>query len=182
MTQTATLNGVDTEALAQKAGALQHDPGLAEFNFRIRNHWINGGHNQSLCTDFHGVGEDIAHEHPFTLEADEPPVLLSTDKGANPVEHLLHALAGCLTSSLVYHAAARGIVLDEVESTVEGDIDVRGFMGLSDRVRKGYQNIHVSFKVKTDASPQQLRELANYSPVFDTLQHGTNVWLSIETK
>jgi uncharacterized OsmC-like protein len=99
------------------------------------------------------------------------------------VEYLLHSLAGCLTSTFVYHAAVRGIVLEEVESQLEGDIDVRGFLGLSNEVRRGYENIRVIFKVKTEETNiEKLKALSKLSPVFDVTANGTNVDVQIERK
>lgn len=90
------------------------------------------------------------------FDADEPPLLLGKDHAANPAEYVLHALVACLTTSLVYHAAARGIRIESVESTLEGDLDLQGFLGLSDQVRRGYKDIRVNFVVKSDAGPEQL--------------------------
>ncbi|MGD8334558.1 MAG: OsmC family protein, partial [Desulfobacterales bacterium] len=132
---------------------------------------------------FYGTNQEISHLKTFELDCDEPPVLAGEDLGANPVEHLLNALAGCLTSTLVYHAAIRGIKIDELESELEGDLDLRGFLGLSKDVRKGYQNIRVNFKVKTDAENlNRLKALSKLSPVFDVTSHGTNVDIKIESK
>ena len=176
------VNGVDVEALKEKAGVLKQQPELGKFTFKATNRWLGGGHSKTTVTEFHGEGKDIEHDQAFEMEADEPHVLLGGDEGANPVEHLLNALCTCLTGAMVYHAAVRGIKIDEVESTVEGDLDVRGFMGLSDDVRKGYQNIDVTFKVKSDASPEKLKECALFSPVHDVVANGTNVNLKIEKK
>lgn len=174
------VNGVDVDQLGETIRTIREHPELGKFGFRARNTWQRvGGYNRTTITDFHGVGEDIEHRQEFVLEADEPPVLLGEDRGANPVEHLLNALVTCLTTSLVYHAAARGIVIDELESTIEGDMDLRGFLGISDEVRKGYENIRVSFRVKSDASPRDLEECARFSPVFDVVTHGTPVDLEI---
>jgi len=141
------INGVDRSALSATISAIQADPGLAGFRFRISNEWLGGGLNRSTVTDFHGTRQDIPHQTPFVLMNDEPPVLLSGDKGPNPVENLLHALSGCLTTSLVYHAAARGIRLAGVRTGLEGDLDLRGFLGLSQEVRRGYQGVRVVFEI-----------------------------------
>jgi uncharacterized OsmC-like protein len=118
------------------------------------------------------------------LEADEPPVLLGKDTAANPVEHLLHALASCLTTSMVYHAAARGIQIEAVESSLEGDIDLHGFLELDKNVRNGYQGIRVNFKIKADVPDEQLQEIsqlgAGHSPVFDSLINGVPVSVTAE--
>ena len=177
------INGVNVEALGTTIKAIQGQADLAKFQFRATNKWINGGHNRSTIKEFYGAGqEDTTRTEPFVLEADEPPVLLGEDHGANPVEFVLHALASCLTTSLVYHAAAQGIIIDEVESQYEGDIDLRGFLGLSDTVRKGYQHISVQFKVKSDADAETLQELIKKSPVYDIVTNPVPVTISLEKK
>jgi uncharacterized OsmC-like protein len=113
------------------------------------------------------------------MAADEPPALLGRDTAANPVEYVLHALAGCMTTTMAYHAAARGIEIESIESHLEGDLDLRGFLGLSDAVRKGYQQIRVKFNVKTAADAGKLRELAQFSPVFDIVTNGVPVAVDI---
>jgi uncharacterized OsmC-like protein len=177
------LNGVNVGAVNELIGVLSEEQDLAKSKFRISNKWINGGHNRSTITDFYGGGKNISHKEPFILDADEPPILAGEDKGANPVEHLLNALAACMTTTMVYHAAARGIKLEEVESELEGDLDLRGFLAISDDVRSGYQNIRVKFKVKTDAeNVERLKALARLSPVFDVVSNGTRVDVQIERK
>ena len=118
------------------------------------------------------------------MDADEPPLLLGTGKRPNPVEYLLTALAACVTTSLVYHAAAKGIVLKSVESRLEGDIDVRGFLGISKDVRKGYQEIRMYFKIDADVPDEELQELVqlgpNYSPVFDSITNGVPVKVQLD--
>jgi uncharacterized OsmC-like protein len=175
------VNGIDIDTLMGTVDAIQSDPGLGACRFRARNTWLHGAHNRSTVTDFHGARQDIAHRQTFTMDADEPAILAGNDHGANPVEHLLHALASCLTTSMVAHAAVRGIRIEELESTLEGDIDLNGFLGLSASVPKGYTAIRASFRVK--AAPHDLsriRELAEFSPVYNTLIGGTPVALSVE--
>lgn len=174
------MNGVNVERLDQTIQAVQKDPGLAKSQFRAINRWVSGGHNRSTIQGFYAAGqEDTSRTRPFVLDADEPPVLLGQDKGANPVEFVLHALAACVTTSLAYHAAARGIRLESVESQLEGDIDLQGFLGLSDQVRRGYKEIRVKFSVKSDASPEQLEELTKFSPVYDIVSNPVPVSISI---
>jgi uncharacterized OsmC-like protein len=174
------VNGVNIEDVETLVGAVQADPGLANSRFRLTNKWISGGHNQSRITGFYSGGEDHAHLQEFVLDADEPPVLAGRDKGANPVEHLLNALVACLTTTLVYHAAVRGIQIRSLESEVEGDIDLRGFLGLSNDVRRGFQNIRVNFRIETDKENiETLKALSMLSPVFDTAKNGTNVGITI---
>ena len=178
-----SVNGVNVEQLGSTIKAIQDKPDLAKFKFRATNKWINGGHNQTTIKDFYGAGqEDTTRKSPFVFDADEPPVLLGEDKGANPVEYVLTALAACLTTSMVYHAAVHGIKIDEVESQYEGDLDLHGFLDLSRDVRKGYQNIRVNFKVKSDAPAEKLRELMKHSPVFDIVTNPVPVSISVDTK
>lgn len=177
------VNGVNMDALLDTVNALQANPELGESRFHIHNKWIRGGNNHTTVTDFFTAGEVFSHKQNFELEADEPPILGSEDKAANPVEHLLHALAACLTTSMVCHAAVRGIRIDELESELEGDLDARGFLGLSNKVRKGYQNIRIKFKVRTDEENlEKLKELTKFSPVFDVVSNGTSVDIQIERK
>lgn len=175
-------NGVNVTALFDNIAAIKQDNELAKFQFRADNRWIDGGHNRSAIQGFYGCrAEDTTRTRPFVLDADEPPILLGEDKGANPVEYVLHALAACVTTSMVYHAAARGIEIQAVESHLEGDLDARGFLGLSDEVRKGYHDIRMRMRVRSEASPATLRELAQYSPVYDIVSHSLPVELIIET-
>ena len=166
------INGVNVDQLFSTIDAIKENPGLAKFEFRANNRWINGGHNRTNVKDFYGAGrEDDSRKQTFVFDNDEPVVLLGEDNGANPVEFVLHALAGCLTTSLIYHAAAQGIKIDAVESKFEGDLDLRGFLGMSEDVRNGYENIRVTFKIKADAPEEKLKELCELaqkrSPVFD---------------
>ncbi|HEY6611492.1 MAG TPA: OsmC family protein [Pseudomonas sp.] len=180
--QARPVNGVDVGALFDTIAAVKQDPGLAEFQFRASNRWIDGGYNRSNIQAFHGCREeDSTRTQPFVLDADEPPVLLGQDRGANPVEYVLHALAACLTTTMVYHAAARGIEIRGVESKLQGDLDLRGFLGLDPNVRKGYRSVRVEMLVDSDASPAVLRELAQFSPVYDIVSHSLPVEVVVKT-
>jgi uncharacterized OsmC-like protein len=170
------VNGVDVDRLFGTIDAIRRQPELATFRFRATNRWIQGGHNRSAIKGFYGAGqEDASRPDAFRLDNDEPGVLLGTDRGANPVEQVLHALAGCLTTSLVYHAAARGIRLEEVESELEGSLDLHGFLGMSEEVRNGYENVRVLFRVKANATAAEIADLVRLaqarSPVFDIVSH-----------
>jgi uncharacterized OsmC-like protein len=176
------LNGVSVTGLFDTIKAVKADNELAKFQFRAMNKWIDGGHNRSTIQAFYGCrAEDESRAEPFVLDADEPPVLLGDDAGANPVEFILHGLAACLTTTMVYHAAARGIAIEAVDSALEGDLDLRGFLGISDEVRKGYQNIRVRMRVKSGAKPEMLRKLAQFSPVYDVVSNSVPVDVVIET-
>jgi len=178
------VNGVELNRLTDTIEAVKADPKVASFKFRILNRWIDGGQNRSEVQQFSAGGNEIQHKNGLILDADEPDVLLGTDRGANPVEHLLHALAACVTTSMVYHAAARGIAVEEVESSLEGDLDLRGFLGLAPSVRKGYQQIRLKLRIKADVTEQELRDLAalgpNFSPVFDSITKGVPISVSSE--
>jgi uncharacterized OsmC-like protein len=156
-------NGVDTATLFATRDAVKAAPEAARFQFRAHNEWVTGTHSASTIHDFFGVGEERAHERTFHFDADHPAVLVGRDNGPTPVEFVLHALASCLTAGLANVAAARGIRLTDVSSTVSGDIDLNGVLGLDPSVRNGYQNITVRFTVKGDASTEKLRELVEQS-------------------
>lgn len=179
-----TINGVAVDGLFATIEAVKATPSIAKFKFRIRNQWETGSRNCSTLATFSGANQDLSHPKPFTLEADEPAVLLGKDMAANPVEYLLHALASCMTTSMVYHAAARGTQIEQVESSFEGDIDLHGFLGLNPSVRKGYQGIHVLFKIQANVPDDQLQEIVQlgtkFSPVFDSLTKGVPVSVAAE--
>lgn len=159
-----TVNGVKVKKLFETIDMIKKNPDIAKFKFRATNKWVNGMHNRANVKDFYGAGkEDDTRKKPHIFDEDEPVVLLGEDAGANPVEYVLVALSGCLTTSLVAHAAAKGIRLDSVESKLEGDLDVRGFLGITEDVRRGYDNILVTFKIKSDATRE------HKTPVIVTL-------------
>ena len=173
-------NGVDTSVLFATLDAIKAQTDLARFQFRASNIWLGGAHNRTTIQHFYGAGqEDKSRAQAFTIDAGEPSVLCGTDTGPNPAEALLHALAACLTTSLVYVAAARGVRLTRVESQLEGDMDVQGALGLSDDYRNGFENVRVNFILEGDASPEKLQELVNRaqarSAVFDMVSHGVPV-------
>lgn len=179
-TMSGVINGVDVERLGQTVHAVQQNPSLGTSQFRAVNRWISGGHNRSTIKGFYGAGqEDTTRTKPFVLDADEPQVLLGKDQGANPVEFVLHALAACLTTSLVYHAAARGIQIESIESKLEGDLDLQGFLGLSEQVRRGYKQIRANFTIKSDATPEQLESLTKFSPVYDIVSNPVPISIQI---
>jgi uncharacterized OsmC-like protein len=160
--------------------AIKQQPDLARFQFRASNVWLGGAHNRSTIRPFYGAGqEDSSRTREFSIDAGEPAVLLGTDTGPNPAEALLHALAACLTTTLVYVASARGVKLTRVESVLEGDMDVRGALGLSDDYRNGFERIRVNFKIEGDAPSEKLQELVNRaqrrSAVFDMVTNGVPV-------
>ena len=168
-----TTNGVDVGELFSTIDAVKKSPVIAKFKFRADNQWFDGGYNETTIKDFYGIQKEHRHAATFTLGADEPPLLLGEGKGPNPVEHLLNALAACVTTTLIYNAAAKGIELRGVQSRLDGDLDLRGFLGLSKEVPVGFQKIRVSFKIDADISDQEKEELIElgkkYSPVYNTI-------------
>jgi uncharacterized OsmC-like protein len=171
---TTTLNGLDTQKIVETAGALKADPTLAKFEFRARNRWISGGENRSTIRDFYGAGaEDASRHEAFEFTNGEPPVLLGDNEGANPVEFLLHALAGCVTTTTVLHASARGIEIESLSTRLVGDLDIRGLLALGD-VPAGYQGIRIEMDIKAkNASDEELDDLLQvaqaHSPVCNTV-------------
>jgi uncharacterized OsmC-like protein len=180
-TSDGTINGIHMETLQGTVNAIEQEPDLGQCKFRARNKWLGGNRNSTTITGFYGARQEIAHQQVFELHADEPPILAGSDEGANPVEHLLNALAACVTTSMVAHAAVRGIHIEELESEIEGDIDLRGFLGLADDVPKGFTDIRIKFRVKADIdNMERLQRLTAYSPVFNTITQGANVDIKVE--
>ena len=170
----ATINGLDLEAANQTVAAIRSDPSLARFKFRARNAWIDGGENRSTIRDFFGAGrEDDSRKEDFVFTNGEPPILLGNNEGANPVEYLLHALAGCVTTTLVLFATMRGITITSLATELEGDLDVRGLLALDDSVSPGYEQIRISMHVTADCSDEELDDLLAaaqaHSPVCNTV-------------
>ena len=179
-TKTKTLNGIDLEKMQETIGNLQAQPTLAEFQFRSKGKWIDGGHNRSSVSDFYGAGQEHERSEPFVFDKGEPEVLLGNDSGANPVEYLLVALAGCTTTSLALHSAANGIEIESIETKLEGDIDLSGFLGLNPDVKPGYEGIRIKYLIKSDADEETLRKFIEMSPVFDTVCRPVPVSIEIE--
>jgi len=183
-TNPAIRNGVDTATLFATIDAIKGDPELAKFQFRASNRWIAGTHSQSTMQGFFGARQEMHHAIDYRADADHPAVLVGADNGPTPVEFLLHALAACLTAGIANVAAARGVNLTEVTSTVEGDIDLLGLLGLSKEVRNGYQQIKVTFRVKGDDA-DKLRKVVEQSrqrsAVYDVLTRGVPVSVDVVT-
>ena len=179
------LNGVNVDQLVDTIELIKDQPELAKFKFRATTDWVEGGHSRTKIQSFYGAGqEDTSRSKPFVLEGDEPPLLLGENHGPNAVETLLHALTSCITVGFIYNAAAQGITVEELKFNVEGDIDLQNFLGLSDEVRPGYENIRLTYKVKADAPEEKLRELCDYvqktSPVLDVIRNPVPVSVRME--
>ena len=178
------VNGVNVDELFGTINAIKKAPVIAKFKFRASNEWMGGGHNRTTIRNFYGTQQEHERKEPFVLDADEPPLLLGRDLGPNPVEYALTALAGCVTSAIVYHAAAKGIAIRSMESRLEGDIDLQGFLGIRDDVPRGYKEIRMFVKIDADAPPEKLEEIVQlgptYSPVFDTITRAVPVKVQVE--
>ncbi|HET9916111.1 MAG TPA: OsmC family protein [Candidatus Binatia bacterium] len=162
---TSVMNGLDMHAAKATIAAIKANPELAQFQFRARNKWIDGGENRSTIRGFYGAGrEDDSRTEDFCFINGEPPVLLGNNEGANPVEFLLHALAGCVTTTTVLHAAARGITITELSTELEGEIDVQGLLGLDETVSPGYREIRIKLQIVADCSEEELDELIAFTP------------------
>lgn len=175
-----TLNGIAVDKLLETMDKINEQPHLADFKFRTRNRWVDGTLNRAENPAFYGAGEEFtARTVPHVHEMDEPPVLLGEDRGANPVEYLLTGLSGCVTTTFVAYAAAQGVKIDELRTELEGDIDLRGFLGLSEDVRPGYEQIRITFHVKSDAPREKIEELIALakarSPVCESVRRGVPV-------
>ncbi len=178
------INGVNTAELVQTIDAVKANSAVAKFRFRLNNEWLEGSHNCSSVNGFSGATQELQRSKSFLIHADEPTILLGRDQAPNPAEYLLAALAACVTTALVYHASARGIKIEEVESKFEGDVDLHGFLGLDKNIRSGFQNIRMTLSIRADVSDEELIELANlgprFSPVFDSVKNGVPITVQAE--
>jgi uncharacterized OsmC-like protein len=186
MADIKNINGVNVKELFSTIDAIKGNPDIAKFKFRATNKWIQGTHCRATIKDFYGALKEDDSRPPVDYDMDEPPVLLGNNEGRNPVEYLLVALSGCLTTSLIAYASAKGIEVKGVQSRYEGDIDLRGFLGISEDVPVGYQNIRVYFKIDADVSDEQKEELIRtaqkYSPVFNTITKSAPVSVHLENE
>lgn len=180
-TQANVVNGVNVDQIHTVIGAIEADAGFGQFQFRARNRWIDGGLNRSEMQDFFAGGrEDDTRAESFTLDADEPLLVAGNDSAPNSMEYVLHALVSCMTGTLVYHAAVRGIAIAGVSSRIEGDMDVRGLLGMADDVRKGFHHVRVTMTVDSDADVETLTECALFSPVYDIVSKSLPVEFRLE--
>ena len=178
------MNGVRVDDLFRVADAIRAIPALARFSFSVQNHWTAGTQNSSTVNTFHAAGQEMQRARPFTLDCDEPEALLGKDTAASAIEHLLHALAASLTTSIIYHASARRIQIEEIASSIEADVDLRGFLGLDTKVRVTRPEIRVRYQIKANVSEEQLRDLCQlgplHSPVFDWLTGGATITIDAQ--
>lgn len=186
MTQEKVVNGVNVDQLLSTIEQVKDNPEIAQFRFRAKNSWVDGTHNRATIKSFYGALQEDDTRDPIVFEIDEPPVLCGKNLGANPVEYLLVALSGCLTTSLIAHSAARGIEIKKVESRYEGELDLQGFLGISEEVPVGYKNISIYFRIEADLSEGQKEELLKmaqkYSPVFNSIAKPVPVSVHLDKK
>ena len=175
------VNGLNMTQLNETVNMIKEKPEIAAFQFRADNQWVDGAQNKAKIKTFYGAcEEDHQRTKTFEYKADEPPILLGKDQSANPVEHLLASLSSCMTTALITHAASEGCEIQECSSHFEGDLDVRGFLGLDDKVPKGYKEIRANFKVKTKADENKIIEWIQYSPVYNMVAAGVPIKINIE--
>lgn len=179
------INGVNVDQLISTVDAIKENPQLARFQFRAHNEWIDGGRSRTTIKDFYGAGqEDTSRNKSFTMDGDEPEVLLGSNNAPNAVEAVLHALASCLSVGVIYNAAAQGIEVESLDFDLEGDLDLHAFLGISDKVRPGYEGIRLTYRVKSDAPREKIEELCKYvqktSPVMDIIRNPVPVTVSLQ--
>jgi len=180
MESRSIVNGVDVQAVTDTVKAIEGQPDLAKFKFRLTNKWETWGLNRSTVGPFYGAMQENMHLDKYVMVADEPELMAATDKAPTPVEHLLHALASCVTSSIVYHAAMKGIEIRAIESELEGDLDVRGLLGLSDEEPRGYRSVQMVLQIDTDEKDMgRFEEFARFSPVYSSIKDSVNVEIAI---
>ncbi|WP_282124198.1 OsmC family protein [Algibacter mikhailovii] len=168
-----TLNGFDLEAIENTVTALKSNPKIAEFQFKAINKWESGPRNTSQIQGFYGACQnDTTRATPFKCETDMPTVLNGTDRAPSPPEFLLHTLASCITTSMMLLASANGIQVDDVLVSVDGDLNLNGFLGLDSCILKEYEKIKVSIDIKGDLTMEErktLLNLAKKSPIYNTI-------------
>ena len=177
------MNGVDVPTLFATIDAVRDNRELAKFQFRATNRWQKGTHSTTTIKSFYGAGGDHEHAEEFMVDADHPQVLVGADRAPLPVELVLAGLASCLTGGIGNIASARGVELTSVESSVEGDMDLQGILGLSDEVRNGYEGIRIDFRIEGDAPAEKLQEIVMQSKarsaVFDILTNRVPVQVTV---
>lgn len=182
-TQVKVDNGVNVAALIGAREALTGAPEAAQFKWRTSSKWVNGTHTNTTISGFFGLGEEQSRGKAFTIESDHPEVFASEDNAPTPVEIVLAGLAGCLTAGVASVAQHRGIQLNSVEATIEGDMDLQGILGIDDEVRNGFGNIRVHFNVDADASEEDIKAVVaqsqKRSAVFDLVTNPTNVFVTV---
>jgi uncharacterized OsmC-like protein len=180
---TTVVNGVNVQALLDAREVLKEAPEAAQFTWRATSKWQNGVHSTVTIQDYFGLGQEQSHKKEGTFDADHPETFAAEDNGITPIEYLLVGLASCLTAGVASVAQNRGIQLRSVESTVEGQHDIRGILGVDSDVRNGFNDVKVTFTIDADASKQEIEALVaqsqKRSAVFDALTNPTNVIVEV---
>lgn len=175
------VNGVNTQLLKKTVGKIKENPQLGFCEFRLKNEWVNGDCNRSNVDTFYAAGDEQKHKHSFQMQAGEPALLAGHDEGANPVEFLLSALSGCMTTTIAYYAALNGHSIEKMESSYTGELDLQGIFALDPSVRPGYKNIQIIFKIKTNAPAKEIETYYPFSPVYDVVSRSVPITVKIET-
>ncbi len=183
-TQAETVNnGVNVEALLGAREALEATPAAAQFKWRAECTWKEGTHSQTTISNFFGLGEEQERGRTFTIDADHPEQFAAANLAATPVEIVMSALASCLTAGVAAVAQHRGIQLQSVTASVEGDMDIQGILGIDSDVRNGFEAIRVNFQINADASEEDIKALVaqsqKRSAVFDIITNPTNVFVNV---
>ena len=176
-------NGVNVQALLDARKALGEAPAGAKFQWRAQCEWVRGTHSRSTVEGFYGLGEEQKHKKTFVFDADHPEVFASEDHGATPVEMVLAGLASCLTAGVATVAQNRDIQLHSVKATIEGGMDLQGILGIDSDVRNGFDGIKVTYDIKADATPEEIKALVaqsqKRSAVYDVITNPTNVTVEV---
>lgn len=179
----AAENGVNVQALLDAREVLKGAPAAAQFTWRASSTWQHGVHSTTTVQNYFGLGQEQQHKRERVFEADHPETFAAPDDGITPIEYLLVGLAGCLTAGVASVAQNRGIQLNSVQATVEGDHDIRGILGADTDVRNGFNDIKVTFTIDADASQADIEALVaqsqKRSAVFDALTNPTNVTVDV---
>ncbi len=174
------VNGVNTDAIVNIATHMAQDDNFGQFRFRADNQWINGSPSRTSIKNFYaGNGEQTERSQPLVVHADQPTFLARENTAPNAVEHYLNSLVSCLNTTIVAHASVQGIQRETLNITAEGEMDARGFFGVSNEVNRGYNKINVDIRAKTDTDEETLRNMLNYSPVYEMVSKAIPVEVKI---
>jgi len=179
MTTGENINGIDVEQLDKTISQIKRNNNIAKFRFQAESRWVNGSHSRAVATSFYGASRSKSGASPTSSAPEKPVFLLGGTAGPNPAEYLLVGLAGCLTASMATHAATRNIKLNALSCHIEGDVDLQGFLGISELVPVGFREIRACFDIDADISDEKKEELIRitrkFSPVLNTISKPTSI-------